>query len=434
MHPSRRLVTRAAASFVVTSIVALGCGDPEIVFQQGGGGSGSAPTQGGSAGSPFTASAGGMGGETCVAQEGVATTIRRPVDVIFVIDNSGSMTDEIKEVEEEITRNFASIIEAANPPVDYHIIMLSQAGAWQDRYICVPQPLGGLADANQDGHCDDPHQRPGNTSRFSHFSRYISSFNSWCRVMYDFTHPDDYVFFPTGYQSILRPEAFKVFIEISDDRVSDHAEFSFCTSPLYADQNTPEGGTMAAAKFDADLLAMSPLQFGTAQKRNYVWHSIVAIRPYDQADLTKAWPPDQDITMDLCTPGAQSAGPGHQALSKLTGGLRYPTCGLDYTPIFQTVAGGIIEEAAIPCSYAFPTPPQGETINPAQIQVKYLPGSGPETLYFQVEDESECAPDRFWVDEMSKQVHLCPEVCATVAADRQGQVKILFGCDPIPPE
>lgn len=413
----------------------VACGDPEIVFQvDGSGGAGnSSPGTGGQGNAPFNATTGGQGGEACVAQEGVATTIHRPVDVIFVIDNSGSMTDEIKEVEEEITRNFAATIEAANPPVDYRIIMLSQAGAWQDRYICVPEPLGGLADADHDGHCDDPHQRPGNTSRFFHFSRYISSFNSWCRVMYDFTHPDDYVFFPTGYQSILRPSAFKVFIEISDDRVSDHAEFSMCTSPLYADQNTPEGGTLAAAGFDTDLLTMSPLQFGTAQKRNYVWHSIVAIRPYEPLDLTLPWPSDQDITMDLCTPGAQSPGTGYQALSKLTGGLRFPTCGLDYSPIFQKVAGGIIEDAAIPCTYDFPQPPEGETIDPAQIQVKYLPGSGPETLYFQVDDESQCAPDRFWVDEVAEQVHLCPDVCATVATDKLGQVKILFGCDPIPP-
>ena len=51
---------------------------------------------------------------------------RRPVDIIFVIDNSGSMADEIASVRKNIQTDFASIIEDSG--VDYRVIMVSRFG------------------------------------------------------------------------------------------------------------------------------------------------------------------------------------------------------------------------------------------------------------------------------------------------------------------
>ena len=63
----------------------------------------------------------------CVQKSLTSTQTTRPVDIIFVIDNSGSMDDEISEVETQINRNFANIIEDAG--IDYRVVMISSYGA-----------------------------------------------------------------------------------------------------------------------------------------------------------------------------------------------------------------------------------------------------------------------------------------------------------------
>jgi hypothetical protein len=56
----------------------------------------------------------GEGGSTsCASVTGAPQGVSRPIDIIFVIDNSGSMSEEIQEVEENIYSNFASIIQNA---------------------------------------------------------------------------------------------------------------------------------------------------------------------------------------------------------------------------------------------------------------------------------------------------------------------------------
>ncbi|MEW5852249.1 MAG: hypothetical protein AB2A00_25895 [Myxococcota bacterium] len=60
-------------------------------------------------------------------------------DIIFVIDNSGSMDMELKGIKENINR-FAQDI--GNSGLDFHIVMLTKKGT--DAYsICVPEPLAG---------------------------------------------------------------------------------------------------------------------------------------------------------------------------------------------------------------------------------------------------------------------------------------------------
>jgi hypothetical protein len=67
------------------------------------------------------------GGETCGSVEGAPESISRPIDIIFIIDNSGSMSDQIREVEENVKTNFADIIDAS--AIDYRVIMISRYGS-----------------------------------------------------------------------------------------------------------------------------------------------------------------------------------------------------------------------------------------------------------------------------------------------------------------
>src|SRR5262245_13950664 len=120
-----------------------GCsGDP--TDKQGSGSAGRAGSAGASTGpggagelaAGGTLGAGGLAPDAaCVATSAEAKLEKKPVDIIFIIDNSGSMTDNIAGVERNINQNFASIIGASS--IDYRVIMLSEHGSADDQRICV---------------------------------------------------------------------------------------------------------------------------------------------------------------------------------------------------------------------------------------------------------------------------------------------------------
>ena len=94
----------------------------------------------------------------CASVSAAANLTKKPVDIIFVIDNSSSMTSEIVSVQNNINQNFADIIGKSG--LDYRVIMLSHHGsATADQSICVSQPLSGNAT------CMPPPNRPTNTAR-----------------------------------------------------------------------------------------------------------------------------------------------------------------------------------------------------------------------------------------------------------------------------
>jgi hypothetical protein len=68
-----------------------------------------------------------------------------------MLDNSGSMSDELQAVEDNLNLNFASIL--ANSGVDYRVILLSRhrrevrdESGESSTSVCVTTPLSALAD------------------------------------------------------------------------------------------------------------------------------------------------------------------------------------------------------------------------------------------------------------------------------------------------
>jgi hypothetical protein len=365
--------------------------------------------------------------EVCAQSEAVATIESKPVDIIFVIDNSGSMSEEIREVEYQINYNFASIIDSAVPPIDYRVIMLARFGAWSTNRICVAEPLGGIPDADNDGHCDSIPSQPVNTAKFFHHSQSIASHDALCRLLASFTAPDEYGLQPNGYGEVLRPEAFKFIVVVTDDGVS-------CTP--YNDANLVAGGLTVAPAFDSDLLTLSPLHFGASpEERNYSFWSIVSLAPYlatAQKPYGDPHPPDDTLAPIItgeCTPSAVDPGTGYQALSIMTGGYRYPTCGLDYTDMFQLMAQGVILGARVACEFGIPEPPEGETLDLETVQVRYLSDGQEVEVFNPAPSLADCSEteNQFYIEDDT--IKLCPSACALVQADDKAEIKILYGCE-----
>lgn len=166
-------IRQIGAALVVLS---AGCGPGVLDKADGGGvGNGDARTGGGDSGFPLAIDA-----AACVANEFSATEQSRPVDIIWVIDNSGSMDAEERRVQDNMNA-FATRIAASG--IDYHVVVIADTGN-----INVPPPLGG-------------------SPEFLAVNRHVDSNNPLEIVIA--TYP--------MYQAFLRPGAVRHFVAVTDD-------------------------------------------------------------------------------------------------------------------------------------------------------------------------------------------------------------------------
>lgn len=368
----------------------------------------------------------------CAALAEATKSSFRPIDVIFLVDNSGSMSDEIAAIERSINRDFAQIMEQSG--LDYRVIMVSRYGlsghavGKSDNPVCVGPPLSPSG-------CADLAQAPVNGERFFHYSANVQSKDGWCVLLGSYDQPDEYgdaarpgwtSLAPGGWRTYLRPEAFKTFIAIGDDEVDCRVG-----ARSFSDHSTGSGGEVAAQAFDAALLSLSAEQFGTSRQRNYTWHSIVGMRGSSTPGAVSA--PSAPIETRLCGGAAQAPGTGYQALSRLTSGMRYPSCdaaALD--GVFNTVARGIASAARIDCRWQIPSPPSGERFERALVNVRYTPSDGGLPLDIGYAGSAAgCKPLGGWYyddPESPQSIAVCPSTCATLQHDPAARVDVLFGC------
>lgn len=341
----------------------------------------------------------------CGSVRAQATLVKAPVDVIFVIDNSGSMQDEILAVQSNINTNFANIIQTSG--IDYRIIMISRHGnANPDESICVQAPLASNAS------CSPLPAQPGNTARFYHYSVEIDSHNSFSKIISTYNTADEFNLAPNGWKAWLRPNAYKTFVEITDDENT--------TAP----QDT-------AAKFETALFALDTVNkpFGTAAKRNYIFHAIVGL--VENNPVTAAWLPTDPLKTTVCTGNGDTVsatGQEHQKLARTTGGLRFPIC--QYTKfdtVFQTVAAGVVSGAQIACDFNVPAPPPMKEYILSTAQLEYFPGDGsPSKILTQVANQGACSADSFYIQ--NNHVYLCGTTCTEVQASQGARIEFLLDC------
>ena len=116
----------------------------------------------------------------------------RPVDIVWMIDQSGSMSQEISGVKQNMNNFAKSIAYAKN---DYRVIVLAKRGTGSYD-ICIPPPLGGSS-------C-------GDSTRFKQVSYKVGSTNALTA----------YQSYASSIEAFMRPTSLRLLVVVTDDNSS----------------------------------------------------------------------------------------------------------------------------------------------------------------------------------------------------------------------
>lgn len=127
----------------------------------------------------------------CEVTERFSDTLftRRPVDVVWFVDTSRSMTAETAAVNANLNRFAADL---ARGGLDYRVIMVAARGSGALQ-VCVPAPLGGAS-------C-------GDGPRFRHVPQSVRSTDGLSVLLSTYDR----------WQDFLRPDTLRVIVAVTDD-------------------------------------------------------------------------------------------------------------------------------------------------------------------------------------------------------------------------
>lgn len=154
------------------------------------GGAGTGIGTSGSSGASGGTTGGAGGGCSAVSQQ--AESKLTPADIVWIIDNSGSMTQEAKWVQQHMN-TFSSKIVASG--IDVHVVLISSASN-QTNGVCIPTPLGS-------GTCPADTKLP----TFLHDVKTVASTNALSLLVSEYPN----------YKSALRAGAARNFVVVTDD-------------------------------------------------------------------------------------------------------------------------------------------------------------------------------------------------------------------------
>jgi hypothetical protein len=404
---------------------------------------------GGTGGGDLSGFGGSDSAVPCVDSTATKVTSSRPVDIIFVIDDSGSMTEELAGISKSINEHFADVMDKAG--LDYRVIMIVLHGQPDSLYhnqLCIEAPLSKIPKGGCAKIGDNP---PGiNPGKFYHYSYDIDSNNSLCAILDTLNasnnRPDTFGLAPGGWIKWLRKSAFKVFIEVTDDMPACiwYPDETMNGKKNFNDYSSAFGGQVIAIEWDKALMKLSPEQFGTKDKRNYVFFSVngllekpgaldddtgLPIDPNGKSD--DFFTPSEGVVDDVCSTAVE-AGQGYQWLSKITGGLRFPVCqAAEFDMVFEKLASSIDSITSTMCTVEIPTGGSEGAIDISTLQIDVIDGNGNLKKMHAVGGSAFCtgASDEFYYDIETNIVSLCPNACSEAKSTAKN-IKITAGCIP----
>jgi hypothetical protein len=396
VHDLTRLgIALVLASFGGAAFVAA-CSASGDDNEPSGSGSGNGSAAGGSGGGVGGGSGGfnntGGGNTSCIETSAEAMTGPLPADIIFVVDNSGSMSDEATFVQASMN-DFSNIMVGSG--IDFHVILIS-ADSSDSNGICVPTPLGS-------GNCPADENLPS----FHHVPQSVGSSNPLQIILS--TYPQ--------WQSSLRLGSSKTIAVISDD-----------------------DSAIDAATFTNDLLLLDP------SFQDFTFHAIVA--PYELSTLDEfaciaAMPPNcgsVDVCCGVnssiglfCNPLPADTGAVYMDLVTQTGGVLGNLCTQNFVPVFQQMATEVVAAAQVPCVYDIPPAPSNEAIDFSKVNVEYKPdaNAAPQQIFNVPGGQADCGADGGWYyDDANSptKIILCPSTCQVVQNGSMPAVSVKFGC------
>ena len=292
-----------------------------------------------------------------------ATGALRPVDIVWVIDASPSMGDEIDRVEAELNA-FAEGIGRSG--LDYRVILIGSdrqqsilAEAHNFFEICVPPPLSGAAG------CPDT-----NSDRFLHVREPIHSREAMAEAMRTVGQ----------WQGFLRPDSRVHFVFVTDD--------------------DERGSTMAS-----QFANFADTTVGLAGR--WTSHAIVDFVGYIDGC---------GIFGDTCSCG-DGRGEQYLQLATLHDGLQLSICEPDWSPLFASLRERISLSDPVPCTFALPSPGDQYEVDYTAISVRSVTGAA-STDVPAVFDAAACGPEGGWyLDNRANPTAmlLCPTTCAADA-------------------
>jgi len=359
----------------------------------------------------------------CDGGTGAVSLDEKPVDIILAIDNSASMSLQIDAIERRINGAVERVL--GETLLDYRLILISRYGdgdvavGESEHPACVGAPLGG-------DDCSDPSHHPLTQigPRFFHYSADVGTGDALCRLLAAYSSPDELAsderswtpLFPRGYAELLRDGAQKAFVVVTDGDVA-------CSQAgqVFDDHADATNGESTALAFDAALRSLSSTAFGTAGGRNYTFHSIVGLAA--NAPASAAWPSTLPVQAGTCDPG-KGPGAGYQALSILTGGVRYPACQEDaIDTVLRAIAAGAVQ-ATPSCTFQLGSRPDAD---PQQTRVRLTSSDARPVLLGRVAGADACVDDAYYLSS-AQALELCPATCSALRAVRERRLSVEVGC------
>lgn len=314
----------------------------------------------------------------CGEIEFVADGAYRAADIIWVIDGSESMDDEIEHVRSNIN-TFVSRIDESG--IDVRMVMVASketrtvnktevipfppyeiTAPVTYHGICVPEPLSAAPG------CPDTDNPP----LFVHPDVNVYSTDALERLMVD-AYP--------MFRNNLRRHARTHIVVVTDDSSSKDA-----------------------AWFRDQTRLVDPPGFSL----DYMMHSIIAL--------------------GSCGNGS---GAVYESMSFDTGGVVQDVCRSDWTPIFDKLLEGVVGSSELPCAYGLPEPGEDFVLIPSQVNVFFTPSGGERVLVPNVDNASACGEGQGWYYDNPadpRAVYVCPTLCGDAAL---GSVDMTFGCDTV---